>query len=149
MYAIRSYYEPGDERRAEHRVGSAFPNRSDERADPLPAPPASHRAQQRCRSVLQRQVEVRHDGGQLQHRVGQCAVDLARVEVQEADAREAVVAPPVQPVDRITSYNVCYTKLLRLLYRIQPTFRLVAIARTSNIAIGLFYVSYSSNMGLM
>ena len=54
--------------------------------------PALHRAQQRRRRVLQRQVEVRHDRRQLEHRRDQRVVHLRRVEVEQPDARQTVRA---------------------------------------------------------
>ena len=54
------------------------------------APPPLHAPQQSGRRVLQREVEVRHDRRQLEHRRDERVVHLRRVQVEQPDAREAV-----------------------------------------------------------
>ena len=49
-----------DERGAKRGVGFGRANRRDALEEPLPVAPAAHRAQQRPRGVLQREVEVGH-----------------------------------------------------------------------------------------
>ena len=55
-----------------------------------PLPHRFMRAQQTGRRVLQREVEVRHDRGQLEHRRDERVVHFRRVEVEQPDTREAV-----------------------------------------------------------
>ena len=65
--------------------------------------PLPHRFMRRRRPgrrVLQRQVEVRHDGVELEHRRHQRVVHLRRVEVQQPDARQARRRERVEPAQQ-------------------------------------------------
>ena len=68
--------------------------------EPVAAPPPLHASQQRGVGVLQREVEVGHDGRQLEHRRDQRVAHLARVEVEQPDARQAVGRERVEPAEQ-------------------------------------------------
>ena len=82
--------EADDERRAERGVGLGGADALDDLEEPVAAPPSLHPRSSGARGVLERQVEVRDDGRELEHRGDERVADLARVEVEEADAREPV-----------------------------------------------------------
>ena len=62
----------------------------------IAAPPALHAAQQPGRGVLQRQVEVRHDRRELEHRRDERVLHLRRIQVEQPHTCEAVVAQAVE-----------------------------------------------------
>ena len=88
--------KPDDERRPERGVGLLRADGFDHGQEALAAPPPLHRAQQRGIGVLQREVEVRNDGGELEHRRDQRVAHFARVEVEEPDALETVRCEPIE-----------------------------------------------------
>ena len=62
-------------------------------ANRSPLPHRFMRAEQRAVGVLQRQVEVGHDGRRLEHRRDERVADLARVEVEQPDPARGPTAP--------------------------------------------------------
>ena len=92
MVALGLAGEADDERRAERGGGFVGADAIDDLQEAVAVAPALHRAQQRRRRVLQREVEVRDDRRQLEHRRHERIVHFRRVEVEQPDARQAVRA---------------------------------------------------------
>ena len=87
-----------DEVAAEGGVRLATADVVDAPQEALAVAPPAHPAQQRLADVLQREVEVRHAG--VDDGVDQAVAEVARVEVQQADAVDAVGDGPHERDDR-------------------------------------------------
>ena len=87
-----------DDRNAASGSSARMPSMIVEEA--VAAPPALHAPQQARRRVLQREVEVRDDRRQLEHRRDERVVHLGRVEVEQPHAREPVRAQRVEPAQQ-------------------------------------------------
>ena len=92
--------EPDDERRTERGVGLLGADAGDDLGEALAAPPTLHAAQQPRRRVLQREIEVRDDRRQLEHRRDERVLHLGRIEVEQPHAREAVRAQRIEPAQQ-------------------------------------------------
>ena len=92
--------KPDDERGAERRARLLRPDGIDHRDESLAAPPPPHASKERRGDVLQRQVEVRHDSGKLEHGGDERIAHLTRIEIEEADPLQPQRGKPVEATEQ-------------------------------------------------
>ncbi len=92
--------EADDERRPEGRAGFVGADLVDHREEAITAPPPLHASQQRRRRVLQREVEVRDDGVELEHRRDERVLHFRGIQIEESHAPEAGGRERVEPAQQ-------------------------------------------------
>ena len=92
MRGLRLPGEPDDERRPEDGLGLTGPDAVDQREEARAVAPSLHPRQEGAIRVLEREVEVGHDGRGVEHRRDEGIMDLARIEVEQP-----LTPQPVRP----------------------------------------------------
>ncbi len=99
--------EAHDERGPECGIRLVGADVVDQGEEPVAAPPTLHPAQQPRVGVLQREVEVGHDGRKFEHRGDERVAHFARIEIQQSHPRQTVGREAVEATQQRRERTGC------------------------------------------